>query len=262
MKVMFAGIKDISLIDVCGEPSLTVWFCGCNLKCPYCHNWRIAEAHASTCYPAELSEIYTAIESASSIVDYIHVTGGEPTQQAVQLQRVLEFAKSVGVRTSVNTNCSNPSIIESLLRRGLIDHLATDVKAPPDFMIGLPRSEALRYWRGFTNTLRLIREYDVILELRIPVLKYGAMSPELVASSKRYLVKALSIVETVSKVHLVLNPILGPPIIDSVRNPEWCSKYAVPGIRDIELAETLVKSLYSRADIRLAQHASLLPLGT
>ncbi len=262
MKVMIAGIKDISLIDVCGEPSLTIWFCGCNLKCPYCHNWRIAEAHVSTCYLAELSEIYSAIESASSIADYIQVTGGEPTQQATQLQQILEFARSVGIRTSVNTNCSKPSIIELLLKRELVDHIATDVKVPPDLMTGLPRSEALRYWRSFTNTLRIIKEYDVILELRIPVLKYNAMSPELVFSSRKYLMEALSIIETVNKVHLVLNPILGPPKIDSVRNPEWCSKYAIPGVHDIELVKTLVKSLCSRADVRLAQHSSLLPLGT
>ncbi|MCD6084826.1 MAG: anaerobic ribonucleoside-triphosphate reductase activating protein [Desulfurococcales archaeon] len=260
MKVQIAGIKDVSLIDVCGEPSLTIWFCGCNLKCPYCHNWRVAEVFESTCYSAELSEIYFAIESASSIVDYIHVTGGEPTEQVVQLQQIFEFAKSVGLRTSINTNCSNPSTIESLLRKELVDHLATDVKAPPDLMTGLPRDEALRYWRSFIKTLRLVREHDVILELRIPVLKYGAVGSELVASLKNYLMEALSTIEGVSKVDLVLNPILGPPVVDSVRNPEWCSKYAVPGMRDIELAEALVKPLYSRASTRLAQHASLIHL--
>jgi len=262
LKVLIAGVKDVSLIDVCGEPSLTIWFCGCNLKCPYCHNWKIAEALEDTCYPAELSEIYSAIESASSIVDYIHVTGGEPTEQVVQLQQILEFAKSVGVRTSINTNCSNPSTIESLLRKDLIDHLATDIKVPPDLMAGLPKGEALRYWRSFIKTLRLVREYDVILELRVPVLKYGSMNSELVASLKNYLVEVLSTVEGVSEVYLVLNPILGPPAVDSVRNPEWCSKYAVPGMHDIELAEALVRSLYSRASIRLAQHASLIHLGS
>ena len=33
-----AGLQSLTLLDYPGKVACTVFFAGCNLRCPYCHN--------------------------------------------------------------------------------------------------------------------------------------------------------------------------------------------------------------------------------
>nr|HOP09399.1 4Fe-4S cluster-binding domain-containing protein [Candidatus Methanofastidiosa archaeon] len=72
------GIKsyiDMSLIDWDGKVSSVVFIGGCNLRCPFCHNWDLATN------PSELGDLDTdavmeKIRSSSSWIDGVVITGG------------------------------------------------------------------------------------------------------------------------------------------------------------------------------------------
>ena len=59
------------------------------------------------------------------------VSGGEPTLQD-GLASFLEQAKGLGFAVKLDTNGTRPDVVERLLARGLVDHLAVDVKATPE----------------------------------------------------------------------------------------------------------------------------------
>ena len=78
-------------------------------------------------------------------VDFLHITGGEPTLQYRPLAYLLRYSREkLGLRTSIATNGSNPYIIGKLTN--MLDHVALDIKAPLDDIgkyskvVGLPEN--------------------------------------------------------------------------------------------------------------------------
>ena len=127
LEAIVAGWREVSLVDVIGAPSFTVWFSHCNFKCPWCSNSRIASGIEGR--PIKISEIVDAVKQAAPFVEYLHVTGGEPTLQMEPLHCLFKAVKrGLSLLTSLSTNGSNPSALRRLMP--LLDHVAIDVKAP------------------------------------------------------------------------------------------------------------------------------------
>jgi len=126
MKALIAGWRDLSTVDIIGEPCFTAWFCGCNFRCPWCQNWPIVECR--DCREVEVSYIAEKALESKMLVDFIHVTGGEPTLQYEALSELYQRVKEGGMKTSLDTNGAKPEVVERLVP--LLDHLALDIKAP------------------------------------------------------------------------------------------------------------------------------------
>ncbi len=62
-------------------------------------------------------------------IDGITVTGGEPTIRP-SLPDLLRIFKGRGTRVKLDTNGSNPEMLERLVAEGLVDGVSMDVKAP------------------------------------------------------------------------------------------------------------------------------------
>ena len=73
----FSGIQKTSLIDFPEKIATVLFTPGCNLRCPFCHNWRIVVDPK----PPFLNEenVLKIVETRKRFVDAIVVTGGEPT---------------------------------------------------------------------------------------------------------------------------------------------------------------------------------------
>ena len=59
------------------------------------------------------------------------VSGGEPTIQS-DLPEFLAKLKETGIAVKLDTNGSNPDVVEHCIREKLVDFIAMDVKAPWD----------------------------------------------------------------------------------------------------------------------------------
>ncbi len=108
------GLQKISLIDYPGRISAIVFTQGCNFRCPYCHNPELVDpAQYGPILPEE--EVFSFLEKRRGKLDAVTVTGGEPTLQP-DLDRFLQEIKGMGYLTKVDTNGSNPDVLERLIR--------------------------------------------------------------------------------------------------------------------------------------------------
>lgn len=101
---------------------------GCNFRCPYCHNPDLATGGRNL--PAwDFSSILKRLGKLKDWVEAVCITGGEPTIHNF-LPDLLFDLKNQGFRTKLDTNGSNPRVLENLFKKGLVDFVAMDVKAP------------------------------------------------------------------------------------------------------------------------------------
>ncbi|NJE03828.1 anaerobic ribonucleoside-triphosphate reductase activating protein [Thermococcus sp. MV11] len=223
--MLTGGWKSVSMVDVRGKVTFTLWLCGCNLKCPFCHNWRIAEG--LDCFPLDRKLLLEELEAGSFLVDYFHVTGGEPLMQWAELSSLLAGVKALDVPVSLNTNLTLVGPLEKLLKAGLVDHIATDLKAPPE-LYGLPTEVAERLWNLFLRGLEVVSDYGLPIELRILIPKGFDVWP--------WVEDGLGHIKT--DFYVVLNPLVGKPLTNP-RDEDWCSAHCWPKQEVEELKDML-----------------------
>ncbi len=119
----FSGLQKISLIDYPNKIASVLFTPGCNLRCGFCHNWRIVtDPKPPFLQEAQALEI---LEKRKHYVDAVVVTGGEPCMHK-ELPRFLAKLKERGLRVKLDTNGCFPEVLEECL--GNIDYAAMDVK--------------------------------------------------------------------------------------------------------------------------------------
>jgi len=124
----------------------------------------------------KVKDIINRVVEVREFIDYLHVTGGEPTLWPNELKTLFYLAKLNDIMVSLDTNGSNPEVVKSLIAKELIDHVALDVKAPlsdPEKyaeVVGIPLNDFLKrgYIDRISKTLELVLEELPEIELRIP----------------------------------------------------------------------------------------------
>ncbi len=119
----FSGIQKTSLIDYPDKIATVLFTPGCNLRCPFCHNWRIVVDPK----PPFLNEetALKILENRKKFVDTVVVSGGEPTLHK-ELPKFLNKLKSKGFTVKLDTNGFFPQTLEECL--GYVDYIALDIK--------------------------------------------------------------------------------------------------------------------------------------
>lgn len=229
------GWKSISLVDVYGAVSFTVWLCGCNLRCPFCHNWRLANNDSLLCRPIDVGRLLEDLSASRSLVDYLHVTGGEPLLQYEGVLQLFREARKLGVATSLNSNLTLYVPFKKLVSEGVLDHVATDIKVPFEELSGTA-SDAL--FREFLKSLTLVVENGIALELRVPVARGLTIE-----GLKEVLAHITPIIgRHAEKTVVVVNPLLSKPVTEP-RDIEWCNRYCMPGEDELKGTAELFRGL-------------------
>jgi pyruvate formate lyase activating enzyme len=242
-QLLIAGWKAVSLVDVHRYSSFTLWTCGCNLKCPFCHNWKIANIDSSICKYISVETILEEILASSSLVTYLHVTGGEPLIQWRGLVELFKKTRGI-VLNSLNSNLTLYVPLKRLLELNLVHHVAVDLKVPPVKLYGLPPSSVERLWAMFLKSLALLRQHHVLVELRIPV--HRGLTREVL---ERYLDQVRGLLDP-EKTVVIFNQLLGEPIVNP-RNREWCRENCFPEeALLVELAEVARSYGFSSVHIK------------
>lgn len=122
------GFQPFSLSDFPGCISAIVFTQGCNFRCPYCHNPSLVLPELFTVPIAE-ETVFTFLNERIGKLDGVVITGGEPTIQS-DLIGFIKKIKELGFKVKLDTNGSNPEIVETLIQQNLIDYFALDLKAP------------------------------------------------------------------------------------------------------------------------------------
>lgn len=124
------GYTPTSLVDWPDKICSVVFFGGCTFRCPYCHNSSLV-LHPDTLEDLSLEAILSHIESRSKWIDGVTVTGGEPTARRA-LPDFLSLLRQRSIPVKLDTNGSNPSLLEQLIENDLVAAVYMDVKAPLD----------------------------------------------------------------------------------------------------------------------------------
>lgn len=231
-----AGWRALSLVDVYGKASFTLWLCGCNLKCPFCHNHRLAECDRSLCGRVDVKSMMEKLNFSRKLVDCFLVSGGEPLLQYRELARLLKHVKAdLGVKVAVNSNLTLASEVKSMLEDEVCDYILTDLKAPHLQLYGLPEEESETAWRMYLESLEALSGHDVTVEVRVPAARNVDLN--MLEAEAR---EAFNILDGCN-FYVRVNPILGEPYVYP-RDRVWALEHCNPSARDVEgVLSVLVK---------------------
>lgn len=120
----------MTLIDYPGKIAATVFTVGCNFLCPFCHNPELVDGKKIKDQPKIAErEILDFLVTRQGLLEGVCVTGGEPTIFP-DLPEFLKKIKDLGFLVKLDSNGSNPRMLEKLLAAKLVDFIAMDIKAP------------------------------------------------------------------------------------------------------------------------------------
>lgn len=125
-KMDYGGMVYPSTVDWPGRHSVVLFFAGCSWNCPRCSNKDIRNGGellpvSEVC--RELGKIYDNDPMVSLVL-----SGGECTEQPEALNFVMGYSWGKGIPIAVETNGSNPDVLEGILDSGMVDHVFMDVK--------------------------------------------------------------------------------------------------------------------------------------
>lgn len=221
-------VLDLSTVDWPGRPCAVVFLAGCNFRCPFCQNSALVPMEAGR--EVSVEAVKERLRRALMLVNALHVTGGEPTMQPLGLEALCRAAKEIGMDVGVNTNGSNPSVLETLISGGLVDHVAIDVKAPLDPAAYAKAAGVDGGWavKQVERSLKVLSSSRVVLEVRTTVVP-GLIDKEEVASIVSQLPR---------HDFYVLNQFVPS---ESVLDPSFRRASATPRAKLVELAREAVR---------------------
>lgn len=123
-----AGLQKNSMIDYPGKLSAVIFTQGCNMNCGYCHNRCLIGVNSKN-EILEQDYVVSFLKKRRGLLDSVVVSGGEPTLQK-DLPEFFEAVKSMGYKTKLDTNGTNPECLSLLIKNKLLDYVAMDIKAP------------------------------------------------------------------------------------------------------------------------------------
>ena len=151
--VPIAGIQPMTTIDFPGRTAAVLFTQGCLWNCRYCHNPSCRDLNRAVDISWDFLEDF--LRKRTGFLDGIVLSGGEPTINP-HLHVFLTKIRRFGYQIALHTNGCNPEMLKCLIKQGLVDFVAMDVKAPPALYDGITRQ---------TNTgVLAARSISVILE--------------------------------------------------------------------------------------------------
>lgn len=155
------SITPFTLLDYPDKTACILWFAGCNMRCVYCYNPGIVQGKGQHSYEDALQ----FLSKRKQLLDGVVLSGGECTSHK-DLVVFCEQLKAAGLLVKVDTNGSNPRMIGELVKKGLVDYIALDYKAPPYKYPAITQSSL---YGMFAKTLQLLVNEDVPFEVRTTV---------------------------------------------------------------------------------------------
>lgn len=180
------GLLKLTLLDFPGHTACTVFFGGCNFRCPFCHNATLVRGEGENITE---EEFFKFLSKRQGLLDGVCITGGEPLLQR-DIADFMRKIKEMGFEVKLDTNGSFPEKLKELCSAGLVDYVAMDIKSSLE---GYSRAAGVS-----VNTEKIRESVNFLVggtvdyEFRTTVAK-GAVLPsdmegigELISGAKRY----------------------------------------------------------------------------
>lgn len=121
-----AGLVPFTTIDFPNRLAAVIFFQGCPLRCPFCHNPNL-QPYESVGEAMAFEEIMAFLSQRRKRLDGVVLSGGEPLMQS-DIVSVARTLKEMGFQVAVHTSGAYPDRLKELLP--LLDWVGFDMKAP------------------------------------------------------------------------------------------------------------------------------------
>lgn len=160
------GIQKLTLIDFPGTIATTVFTVGCSFRCPFCHNPELVLPEKFPPLNEMEKEFFQHLEKRKGKLEGVCITGGEPTIQP-DIIEFIEKIKTMGFKIKLDSNGTQPKVLEKIIKKGLVDYIAMDIKSSPEnysLAVGLTANvDAIK------KSVKMIMESGVAYEFRTTV---------------------------------------------------------------------------------------------
>lgn len=164
-----AGFNKTTLLDYPHHLAATIFFRGCDFRCPFCHNSSLVLPERADNTSVSDKDILSYLKKRSSILEGVCITGGEPSLQA-ELPVFIEKIKQLGLKVKLDTNGNHPELLQFLIKNQLIDYIAMDIKnslSKYGSTIGIPGFDTGK----IEKSVKLIRSGSIPYEFRTTIVK-------------------------------------------------------------------------------------------
>ena len=161
------GLQKMTLLDYPGRVACTVFLGGCDLRCPFCHNFELVIGQQPTVVTEE--EFFAFLGKRHGLLDGVAITGGEPCLRS-DLPDFLEKIREAGFPVKLDTNGTHPQMLREVIDRGLVSYVAMDVKNSPAKYaqtVGLPHIDL----EPIRQSVELLKSSGVDYEFRTTVVE-------------------------------------------------------------------------------------------
>lgn len=124
------GIQKLTLIDYPGKIATTVFTVGCSFRCGFCHNPELVLPEKFPELNEMEKEFFAHLEKRVGKLEGVCITGGEPTIQPDIIEFIRKI-KEMGYVVKLDSNGSNPHVLEKIIKERLVDFIAMDIKSAP-----------------------------------------------------------------------------------------------------------------------------------
>jgi len=162
------GLQKLTLLDFPERVACTVFFAGCNFRCPFCHNASLVVDIPSEGDITE-EEFFSFLKKRQGVLDGVCITGGEPLLQP-GMGDFIRKIKELGYAVKLDTNGSFPDRLRSLVENDLVDYVAMDIKNCPEeygVTAGVPNLDVT----SIMESVDYLKEGHVPFEFRTTVVK-------------------------------------------------------------------------------------------
>ena len=194
------GLQKMTLLDFPGHVACTVFLGGCDFRCPFCHNFELADGTAKPVMDEEA--LLSFLSGRKGLLDGVAFTGGEPCLHREGLPSLIRKIRDMGFAVKLDTNGYHPAFLKELLSEGLLDYVAMDIKNSPEKYAqtaGVPEIDLSR----IRESIALLMESGIHYEFRTTLIdefheeedvrKMG----EMIRGADRYFLQAFTDRDTV-----------------------------------------------------------------
>lgn len=123
-----------TLVDFPGLVACSFFLPGCNLRCPYCYNGKLAQgALPQDTSTVSIEQLFQHLEKRKNVLQGICISGGEALLSP-KLPLIIKKAKALGYKVKLDTNGTLPKQLKALLSSTETepDFIAMDIKTWDD----------------------------------------------------------------------------------------------------------------------------------
>jgi pyruvate formate lyase activating enzyme len=163
VKDILLALRKTSLVDYPGKISAVLFFPGCNLACPWCHNPELVRRRFDDGGRLEngitLNEALSFFDKRRNVLEAVVLSGGEATLYK-DLPELITSIKKINLLVKLDTNGTRPDMLEHLFAHPLTrpDYIALDIKLSPSRYIELSNHQTQTDFGELCNSGELLKK--------------------------------------------------------------------------------------------------------